>query len=497
MRYTICLLLVLSLAAVLGLTCLTAYPRPWVDEPWESITGYNLATTGRLANPVLAGRDGYDRHFLEPRIFQSLVLAAVFRLGGVGLLQARLASAGFSILSLVVFYFLMRRISSEWVAILSTLLLSVDNFFFIASRQVRPEIYLVMFSIGTLWVFAEALLRQRLLLVFLAGISAGISVWVHPNGLAVPLACVVILLGLHSSVKKVFQKFAFFTAGGFLGFLPYAVYVIYQDFGNHFQDWWAQLAGRPQQIVQSFWLIMSARGEWQRFLQYVAFPYRVLIVAVSLLAVVMLIFYRKRYNQLTRWFLVTPLVAYILIFFLLNSNKTIHYMVLLSPWLAGAIAAVAGLLLGSFTPWRISTFRTFVAIAIFAAFLNSAAGDVALVYRNRNCDYEQTLAALRAAIPLNARVWGSMSFWFAFYNQPYRTQYTYARDLSSFKPDYVIANSVDIWVKSAYDYEHWAGVRQAVDSLLLQQGSLIQRIYTRCYGTLDVYSISWHTSTSR
>jgi len=497
MRYTICLLLVLSLAAVLGLTCLTVYPRPWVDEPWESITGYSLATTGRLVNPVLAGRDGYDRHFLEPRIFQSLVLAAVFRLGGVGLLQARLASVGFSILSLVVFYFLMRRISSEWVAILSTLLLSVDNFFFIASRQVRPEIYLVMFSIGTLWVFAEALLRQRLLLVFLAGISAGISVWVHPNGLAVPLACVVILLGLHSSVKKVFQKFAFFTAGGFLGFLPYAVYVIYQDFGNHFQDWWAQLAGRPQQIVQSFWLIMSARGEWQRFLQYVAFPYRVLIVAVSLLAVVMLIFYRKRYNQLTRWFLITPLVAYILIFFLLNSNKTIHYMVLLSPWLAGAIAAVAGLLLGSFTPWRISTFRTFVAIAIFAAFLNSAAGDVALVYRNRNCDYEQTLAALRAAIPLNARVWGSMSFWFAFYNQPYRTQYTYARDLSSFKPDYVIANSVDIWGKSAYDYEHWAGVRQAVDSLLLQQGSLIQRIYTRCYGTLDVYSISWHTSTSR
>ncbi|MGC8898771.1 MAG: ArnT family glycosyltransferase [Bacteroidota bacterium] len=497
MRYTVCLLLVLSLAAVLGLACLTAYPRPWVDEPWEAITGYNLATTGRLANPVLEGRDGYDRHFLEPRIFQSLVLAVVFRLGGVGLLQARLASIVFSILSLVVFYFLMRRISSEWVAIVSTLLLSVDNLFFIASRQVRPEIYLVMFSIGTLWILAEAIVHQRLLLIFLAGILAGVSVWVHPNGLAVPLAGVLILLGLYSNVRKVFQKFAFFTVGGFLGFLPYAIYVIYQDFGNHFQNWWAQLAGRPQQLMQSFWLIMSARGEWQRFLQYVAFPYRVVIVAVSFLAVVTLIFYHKRYNQLTRWFLITPLVAYMVIFFFLNSNKTIHYMVLLSPWLAGAIAAVAGSALGSFTAWRGSTLHSFIVIAMCAAFLNSAAGDVALIYRNRNCDYEQTLAALRAAIPFNARVWGSMTFWFAFYNQPYRTQYTYVRDLSSFKPDYVIANSVDIWGKSAYDYEHWAGVRQAIDSLLLHQGSLNQRIYTQCYGTLDVYSISWHTSTSR
>ena len=46
------------------------------------------------------------------------------------------------------------------------------------------------------------------------------------------------------------------------------------------------------------------------------------------------------------------------------------------------------------------------------------AGDAKLLWRNRNCSYTETIKQLQTVIPPDARVWGSITFWFGFQHQP-------------------------------------------------------------------------------
>lgn len=66
------LLLLVFVYLVLSLSLLERFPRTWVDESWGAITGYTLLTEGRLGNPILSGRSGLAKHFLQPRLTENL-----------------------------------------------------------------------------------------------------------------------------------------------------------------------------------------------------------------------------------------------------------------------------------------------------------------------------------------------------------------------------------------------------------------------------------------
>jgi len=181
--------------------------------------------------------------------------------------------------------------------------------------------------------------------------------------------------------------------------------------------------------------------------------------------------------------------------FLLITNKTIYYSTSVLPLLCILTASgIDELLQGSQKTmvrlrkvlvrpfWRESA----AGFLLFLLSLNQIAGDASLVWRHRNCSYEDTIHRLHAVIPPTARVWGSMTFWFGFYGQPFRTQYTYLRDLNSFKPEYMITGDPEVWTKDS-----WKSIREKAEETVKLRGTLVGELPVNCYGQLRVYRLQW------
>ena len=135
--------------------------------------------------------------------------------------------------------------------------------------------------------------------------------------------------------------------------------------------------------------------------------------------------------------------TYILLSILVISNKTVLYTTSVLPMLCILAAVNTDELLR--VPRVIGErirrifhsgyFRESLGIGLFVLLsLNQLAGDAKLLWRNRNCSYTETIKQLQTVIPPDARVWGSITFWFGFQHQPLRTQYTHLREVDTFKP---------------------------------------------------------------
>jgi 4-amino-4-deoxy-L-arabinose transferase-like glycosyltransferase len=468
-------------------TMIGTYPRVWVDEPWESITAYTMATEGKLYNPILEGRAGWDRVFLEPRLLLSFCVAISFKLFGVGVVQGRGVSIIFGALLIVVGYWFGRRLISQRAGLLIAWLFTIETMIVIACRTVRPEIYLAAIALASMTLLIIGLQKKSLKNVFLSGLLTGITLWTHPNALLHVLGVAVLLLA--SFRHRIFMRKETWVviAGSLIAFLPYVVYVIVNDASNGFANFWAQLAGRPEDIVQSGWLWQSLAGEWNRILIYTQFPDRLLIVVVLASA---LFWSLVRKDELTRsilWIIASYTVGSVI----LLSNKSIMYSSLILPYLLITLAiAIDWFLPQPFQfrlregSHRIRIFMPLLVLVLFSA--NQIFGTAYLFWKNRNCSYFAAGEKLSAMIPTGSKIWGSMTFWYIFYDHPYRTQYTYLKELKMFKPDYVISGDTEVWGK-----EHFQSVRQGIEIMVNHQGELVGEIPGSCYGNLKVHRITW------
>ena len=146
----------------LGLYHLTAYPAPWFDEGWYLHIARNLARFGQYA--VLSSEGfRYDDTALAVAPTLYLPIALVFRLAGVGLLQARLVMVLYLLATVVAFYLTARRLYGYPVAAAAAylFLLQAEDDPFTATlymgRQAMGEIpALLFFLLGTL-AFLKAL----------------------------------------------------------------------------------------------------------------------------------------------------------------------------------------------------------------------------------------------------------------------------------------------------------------------------------------------------
>jgi 4-amino-4-deoxy-L-arabinose transferase-like glycosyltransferase len=137
---------------------LEIYPAPWFDEGLNFQAAKNVALNGRCE---LCSTEGCVR--FHPAIQTGptvlLPIALVFRLAGVGVLQARLVIVGFVVLALVAFYWLVRKVCSRGIALLALLLLIFTfnhefTSFVYMGRQVLGEIpALAFFWFGSLLWF--------------------------------------------------------------------------------------------------------------------------------------------------------------------------------------------------------------------------------------------------------------------------------------------------------------------------------------------------------
>jgi hypothetical protein len=118
---------------------------------------------------------------------QGATAALIFRLGGVGVFQARLTSLIWGGLLLLVVYLVGRRYWGRAVGLAAATLLAVSNPFLVATHTLRPDVQVVAMVLGAL-LLAEGSLdlagRRALVTAFLAGLLLGLVVDTHPNGAA-------------------------------------------------------------------------------------------------------------------------------------------------------------------------------------------------------------------------------------------------------------------------------------------------------------------------
>ncbi|HTX17330.1 MAG TPA: glycosyltransferase family 39 protein [Bacteroidota bacterium] len=484
-------LLLLLLYALFATLWLDHYPRVWVDEPWEATTGYTLVTEGKLHNPVLENYDAFDRILLQPRLFLSIAVAPAFWLFGFGPIQGRIVSGIFGGLLLIAVYRTTTAAVSRRAALLAVWFITIETMIFISYRTIRPEIYLAAFEMVILALFFRGLRSRRPGHFLAAGILSGVALWTHPNALllVIGLAAVFII----EEKRRLFTSRSgwSFAAGAVLGLLPYLLYVVVNDAHDSFATFFVQLDNRTDVLVKGGWLSTSFGGEWKRVVEYAQFPDRVLLIPLYLLG--WIFSFSSKRKEIRYLGLIVGIQA--VFSFLLISNKTILYSSTILPLLCVLLAELADRTLGgkellsarvkkALTKGHVMQTVALAGVLLFSA--NQLAGDATLLWRQRDCSYEQTIAELREVIPPESRVWGSMAFLFGFYQQPYRTQYTRFHELENFKPEYLITGDREVWGKDS-----WRDVREAAEKLAATRGTLVKEFPETPYGALRVYRLRW------
>ena len=484
-------LLLLAIYVLFATLWLDRYPRVWVDEPWESATGYTLLTEGRMYNPVLENYAAFDKILLQPRLFLSLAVAPAFWLFGFGPVPGRLVSALFGGILLIAAYRLTKAAVSRRAALLAAWFVIIETMMFISYRTIRPEIYLAAFEMTILCFFFRGLRRGGLRDFLAAGALCGIALWTHPNALLLGIALAIVFIIEEKRMLLRSRRVWSFVAGAVAGFLPYAVYVVFNDAHDSFATFFLQLDSRTDVLTKGGWISASLAGEWQRVAEYAQFPDRVLLILFYILG--WTFSFRSRSKEIRYLGFIVGIQA--ILSFLLISNKTILYSATILPFLCLLLAELADRWLGEYRPLltmlkqgmtKGHAWQTAVLAGILLFSSNQIAGDSALLWRQRDCSYRATIAGLQEIIPQDARVWGSMAFWFGFYHQPYRTQYTRFREVENFRPEYLITGDREVWGK-----ESWRDVRELAEKIVATRGTLVKEFPETPYGALRVYRLRW------
>ena len=101
-----------------------------IDEPWVSVPAYTLITEGRLTlQPIFVS----NQSLLWPPLLQ-LLLAPIYKIAGVGLIQGRILMIFFGLLAVILTFYTTRLLFNPSIALLATGFIAVDNIFFLASR---------------------------------------------------------------------------------------------------------------------------------------------------------------------------------------------------------------------------------------------------------------------------------------------------------------------------------------------------------------------------
>jgi len=132
------------------------------DQPADYLSGISEADEGvwphNARNKILYGvwvTDKWNPIFMVP--FFTLIQYVFFYLFGVGIVQARLVSVVFSILSLLMLYKSLKMAYNKKIAMLATFMMSYNIFYFMFSRSALIETPLMFFMITAFYFWVKSL----------------------------------------------------------------------------------------------------------------------------------------------------------------------------------------------------------------------------------------------------------------------------------------------------------------------------------------------------
>jgi hypothetical protein len=247
-------------------------------------------------------------------------------------------------------------------------------------------------------------------------------------------------------------------------------------------------------------------------------PYRapwVLIVAASVVSGLF------RRDPLHVWGL-AQVVGHAVLFPFLIRKVSPHYLVVLSPWLAAFVAVWVSRLWTaavavSVPVWKRRGLQLLALGSVAVTIAVHMAGNVYLLHRHRQADYDGVCRRIAAQIPAGSRVYGNLVFWTGLHQYPYASEMAewpvrsdvFAERLrvrlSAFDPQYMVRCSDLCWTLGGFgprrkepnrDFQRLVGAegRWEVGETLykdryirIRHAVLLDKFETYDFGTIEVY----------
>ncbi|MBL8022377.1 MAG: glycosyltransferase family 39 protein [Leptospirales bacterium] len=222
----------------------TILPFTWPDEALFSSPATELAEGRPFATKVLSGLIyGMDRATLWNGPLYMTLLSVVYQFTGESQLAGRTFSLVLGIGALAVFFLLTRRLTTPFIAGLAAIILALDPVFQRASNTIRMDVLTLLLLLIAIYLsvgFSRAALtpiakgtttdktspesssgsdKKRLLMLFLAGVAAGLAGTSHPFAvIAIPVLFILLF--------PVWKELLLAAIGILVGFAPWGIYIL-------------------------------------------------------------------------------------------------------------------------------------------------------------------------------------------------------------------------------------------------------------------------------
>ena len=423
---------------------LTAVPPVYEDEPWQASTGWKLASAGVFGSDLFAGFYGMEDHYYGYMPMHPFFLAAVFKLTGLGLFQARFEPVVMGLLMLAFTYALGRRLFRPSVGLLAVFLLLFSHtngvtpsqysgiLLIDMARIARYDIVVPVFALAALLLYAKyhATYPLGITNFVLLGILTSLAALSHLYGLFWFAAFLLLLLWQ----KTTWQKMASFVFG-FL--LPWAVYIAYVLPG--LSDW----VGQTQDYAPRFELL-NLGWYWQNVVNEIhrygpglgedlwvrpGFWTAVIAIPLSLLALGRLAIQGQRKAQI----LLVPAIVLPALFALLIYLKLSNYLITIAPLFALAMAWGLMTIYTTYRPNKLIKFG--LALLLGAIMVEGGWRFVQLEEAVADTTpYAEFSAEISQHLPPDGRILGLHNYWLGLNHWDYR---------SWFVP--ILQNNPDYW----------------------------------------------------
>jgi len=455
---TLLLILFLIYWAV-SLRHLTIVPPVYEDEPWQASTGWKLAAEGVFGSDLFAGFYGMEQHYYGYMPVHPFLLAAVFKLTGLGLFQARFEPVVLGLFILALTYALGRQLFRPSVGLLAVFLLLFTRttgltpsqytgiVFIDITRIARYDTAVPLFALAALLMNNELRITNyklritpyvlRFTFYALTGLLTALAALSHLYGLFW-FAALLILLLWH---KTRWQQVAAFVIGFLLPWLVYLLYLL-----PHWPDW----VGQTQDYAPRFelfnldWYWQNVVNERQRYGAGLGvgtwfrpgFWTAAIVVPLSLIALGRQALQGRKQAQT----LVVPAVLLPLLFALLIYLKLTNYLITLAPlfalvmaWGLLKVGQIANLSYSK-RRGRVGLLRLLVVCLVFLIGVEGVSRFVRLEQRAATATpYVEFSAAIQEHIPPDGRILALHNYWFGFQDWDYRSWFV---PLLQTNPDY-------------------------------------------------------------
>jgi len=242
----ICTVAILAISTIFFIN-LGSGPLWAADEQTYSQWAYHMVKSGDYVTPYAFG--GFAVWIGKPPLYMWL-MSLSYQAFGVSNVVTRLWSPIFGALTLVLVYFLGKKLYNRIVGFASAMVLATFTTFFLFARHAMTDVIFVFFIVASIYFFVISEQTQKVSgALVLSGLFFGLALLTKQvEALLIPLTVFAYLVVTRRSIRFLFTKhFTAFWGIGLLLLSPWLIYM-FLSFSSTFWNWFIIYCGVTRTI---------------------------------------------------------------------------------------------------------------------------------------------------------------------------------------------------------------------------------------------------------